>query len=383
MGDIAVFTDEDLGYFKWLAANPSGYVLECRRIPSPDYMKAHRVGCWTMNQLQTQAENFMGSYMYACASTLMDLEVWAEVRVGGTIKLCQHCQPMLVPRRSKGGRRTIYRLMSESVAALPEPFTRQEILSWFRRHYPAVNPATVCAHIQFATSNPKDRGAFAHRTPVITRIAHGAYVRHRPPSSAVDQSPLVGTSFRASLPAGAAPIQDQFDVVLVGCARSKRDVPGPAAVLSTSTPLLQRRAIAQVVGHEWYILSAEHGLVAPDQWLAPYDLNLEDTTSTYRDASGQWVVTKLVMKTGELNGKSILLLASGTYAHHIVDRLRSGGAQVVQPLSGLRQFEQGAWLPAEVRRLQIDQQLSTDIPPFVSMEPPDHRSIAEARASGR
>lgn len=75
---------------------------------------------------------------------------------------------------------TIWQMLAEAVSALPEPFTRQQVLGWFSRHYPEVNPASIGTHLQAATSNapPSSRGAFARRTPLVTRVAHGAYVRY-------------------------------------------------------------------------------------------------------------------------------------------------------------------------------------------------------------
>lgn len=76
-------------------------------------------------------------------------------------------------------RATIWTQLAECVLTLREPFTQQEILSWFRRHLPDRKPESIRAHISGATSNaaPSARGAFASRTPLITRIRHGEYVR--------------------------------------------------------------------------------------------------------------------------------------------------------------------------------------------------------------
>jgi hypothetical protein len=43
----------------------------------------------------------------------------------------------------------------------------------------------------------------------------------------------------------------------------------------------------------WFILSARHGLVRPDQLLAPYDLSLRQLTPTERAAWGDRVAIEL------------------------------------------------------------------------------------------
>jgi hypothetical protein len=62
---------------------------------------------------------------------------------------------------------------------------------------------------------------------------------------------------------------------LVGCVKEKRSVSSRAADLYTSTLFIGRRRYVERSCDEWWILSAEHGLVDPDQVLAPYDLALK------------------------------------------------------------------------------------------------------------
>lgn len=81
---------------------------------------------------------------------------------------------------------TIWEMLTEAVAALPEPFARQQVLAWLHRHYPDANPASIGTHLQGATSNVSaaSRGTFARRSPLVTRVGHGLYVRYT--GSAVD-----------------------------------------------------------------------------------------------------------------------------------------------------------------------------------------------------
>jgi hypothetical protein len=72
---------------------------------------------------------------------------------------------------------------------------------------------------------------------------------------------------------------------LVGCVKEKAGSPQPAKDLYVSTLFRGRRAYVERSCSEWWILSAEHGLVHPDDVLAPYDVTLKDAS---RPARRQW-----------------------------------------------------------------------------------------------
>ncbi len=61
---------------------------------------------------------------------------------------------------------------------------------------------------------------------------------------------------------------------LVGCAAAKLSRPAPARDLYTSQLFRKASAYAEANSDHWYILSAKHGLVSPDQMLEPYDMKL-------------------------------------------------------------------------------------------------------------
>jgi hypothetical protein len=53
--------------------------------------------------------------------------------------------------------RPVRELLVEAVAAMPLTFRRNDVVDWFRVHYPAVKPGTVTAHITAATVNSRSR----------------------------------------------------------------------------------------------------------------------------------------------------------------------------------------------------------------------------------
>lgn len=104
------------------------------------------------------------------------------------------------------GRKTIWDKLAECVSTLNEPFSRQEIVSWFRRHYPDVNEQSLSPHIQFATSNAPERSRRQAwgKTPLVTRIDHGQYRRYRAP----------GTSSPSQVEPTRSVVAERVEVVL-------------------------------------------------------------------------------------------------------------------------------------------------------------------------
>src|SRR2546429_585452 len=85
-------------------------------------------------------------------------------------------------------------------------------------------------------------------------------------------------------------------VYLISCVSKKRDQACEAQDLYVSSLFRKARQFAEASGSAWFILSAEHGLVAPGQVIAPYERTL--TTMIVRDrctagirvtrSSGSW-----------------------------------------------------------------------------------------------
>jgi len=134
-----------------------------------------------------------------------------------------------------------------------------------------------------------------------------------------------------------------IDIALVGCGRRKRAEPSPAKELYTSEGFRARRRLAEFGADAWFILSAEHGLVTPDEWLAPYDLTLNQTSRAYRQAWGSWCVARLVGKLGSLDGRVVQVLAPAAYADAVRRPLSEAGAVLSEPLLGKTQGVQLAW----------------------------------------
>lgn len=133
------------------------------------------------------------------------------------------------------------------------------------------------------------------------------------------------------------------DLILVGCVKRKLGVPAPAKDLYTSALFRKERAYAERAGAPWFILSAEHGLVAPDTVLEPYDLRLSKTPRGYRRSWGRRVVEQLHEAVGPITGKTVEIHAGSAYSDAIRELLSRDGATVIEPLAGLTMGARLAW----------------------------------------
>lgn len=177
------------------------------------------------------------------------------------------------------------------------------------------------------------RTAWRGFTTSQVRVGHSVMFIRRSRVPVADSPPL-----QPEASSGA-----RADVVLIRCVKSKRTVPVPAKELYTSALFRKERAYAEAAGVPWFILSAQHGLVRPDEVLEPYDLRLSTAPRPYQRAWGLQVVTALERAVGPLNGNTVELHAGAAYCDPIRSRLIAAGARVVEPLAGLKQGQRLAW----------------------------------------
>jgi len=149
----------------------------------------------------------------------------------------------------------------------------------------------------------------------------------------------------AQRPAAAVPDETahNVDVVLVACAKTKLSVPAPARDLYISSNFRKSRSYAESTGVPWFILSAEYGLLTPDQLIAPYDRYLPDMPDSYRAAWGLWTVERLALLAGPLAGRMVEVHAGVAYVDAIAPPLAAKRARLVDRLKGLRQGERQSW----------------------------------------
>lgn len=136
-------------------------------------------------------------------------------------------------------------------------------------------------------------------------------------------------------------------IALLSCVKSKLAVPAAAKDLYVSNLFQSMRKYAENACDEWFVLSAEHGLLRPDQQIAPYERTLlkmpkADRTAWFERVSAQ-LVEALPPKA------EVVILAGARYRADVVPFLRSNGFLVKVPMAGLRLGHQLQWLKGHTR----------------------------------
>src|SRR3954451_21967050 len=100
---------------------------------------------------------------------------------------------------STAGLPTIWELVAEGAATLPEPFSRAALINWVSARRPEVGVSSIAAHIQFATANATHTGhnPFADRPPLLHRVGRGQYLRYRQVDGDPDGETLHGAVVRS------------------------------------------------------------------------------------------------------------------------------------------------------------------------------------------
>ena len=100
----------------------------------------------------------------------------------------------------------------------------------------------------------------------------------------------------------------------------------------------------ETTGCPWRILSAQYGLVHPEEEIGPYEKTLNRMRVEERRA---WADRVLAALAPCLDGvDTVVFLAGQRYRQFLEPELHERGLAVRVPMSGLRQGQQLAWLNA-------------------------------------
>ena len=142
---------------------------------------------------------------------------------------------------------------------------------------------------------------------------------------------------------------DPFHGVLVGCGDAKLDKPAEARELYTSNYFQLKRRYAERYGDLWYVVSAEHGLLAPDTTVEPYDTSLDALSPSERREWMRNVAEGLHDVHLENDVDSWTVLAGGGYLRAL-DSITSA-VEIIDsyaPTASMQLFERMQWLSAEI-----------------------------------
>jgi hypothetical protein len=220
---------------------------------------------------------------------------------------------------STAGLPTIWELVADGAATLPEPFSRAALINWVSARRPEVGVSSIAAHIQFATANAAQTttNPFADREPLLRRVGRGQYERYR----GGDEAPAPGAVVRSGR------------VVLVGSSGTTADTPSPAGEMFRSDGFARAREHAAHSRLPWFVLSAKHGLLDADEVISPHGVQIDDQPATYRTAWGEWVVAQLADRL-QLDGVTVEVHGGVDFAQPLRQPLARRGAVLDIPLPG-------------------------------------------------
>ncbi len=127
---------------------------------------------------------------------------------------------------------------------------------------------------------------------------------------------------------------------LVSCASSKRSQQVPARELYVSPLFLKARAHVEAQGSPWFILSAKHGLLAPETVVSPYDQTLNTMPIQERREWADRVLAELLPR---LAGIATVILLAGRRYREFLEAPLASRVTVEVPFAGMRIGEQLRW----------------------------------------
>jgi hypothetical protein len=136
-------------------------------------------------------------------------------------------------------------------------------------------------------------------------------------------------------------------IALVSCVKTKQKSAAVAEDLYISALFRSMRKYAEKNADEWFILSAQHGLLRPDQVIAPYERTLITMAKPDRLA---WAakVQKQLLKV--LPPKAnVIILAGERYREYIEPFLTAQGFEVTVPMNKMKFGTQLRWLKEQTR----------------------------------
>ncbi|MDH5700233.1 MAG: hypothetical protein OEZ41_09765 [Nitrospirota bacterium] len=134
----------------------------------------------------------------------------------------------------------------------------------------------------------------------------------------------------------------EHTVYLVSCVSQKQAESALGRELYVSVWFRKAQDYVEALGCPWFILSAEYGLVSPDQVIAPYEKTLN---AMLVSARRQWAIRVLAQLDEVVpNLSQVVFLAGKRYREFLEGHLRNHNIGVSVPMDGLRIGEQLSWL---------------------------------------
>lgn len=131
-------------------------------------------------------------------------------------------------------------------------------------------------------------------------------------------------------------------VCLVACTSKKGDQPGKAEFIYRSPLFSAARSYAEKRADQWYILSAKHGLLSPEEVIAPYNESLLSQSEAQRRVWAEGVQRAFNARVPP--GGRVIFMAGTAYRSYLGPAFESEGREIAAPMSALGIGSQVAWL---------------------------------------
>jgi hypothetical protein len=141
----------------------------------------------------------------------------------------------------------------------------------------------------------------------------------------------------------ALQIPEPITFVLISCSKSKLPRRAPAQELYTGQLFNKAVAWAERHQYKWFIVSALHGLVTPDQQLDPYDFTIKDRRGARQRESWAHVVASDLTRYASRGSHGFLIMPT-LYRTCIETQLQRHNLTYENPVAGLAIGKQMKWL---------------------------------------
>lgn len=131
-------------------------------------------------------------------------------------------------------------------------------------------------------------------------------------------------------------------VCLVACTSRKGDQPATAEFIYRSPLFSAARSYAERRADQWFILSAKHGLLSPEDVIAPYNESLLNQSEAQRQAWAAGVHRAFGARVPP--GGRVIFLAGSAYRSYLAPAFESEDRETAAPMSALGIGSQVAWL---------------------------------------
>ena len=136
-------------------------------------------------------------------------------------------------------------------------------------------------------------------------------------------------------------------IYLVSCVKTKIQTgQHQAKNLYISTWFKYARQYAETHADQWFILSAKHCLVEPDQLIENYEETLNTKRKTERLEWAKAVFYQIQKHV--THADTVVFLAGVNYREFLAPRLERLGCRIEIPMKSLRQGQQTSWLISHV-----------------------------------